>query len=340
MAKNARIVIPRKIDVFLILNTNALAKNDADGATSVVGILNTTDWQSKLNYAIEKNDLGKQLMLDRKNATQQRNLALGIQTGQKSYTPETVLFYLSGIRDYLLGKLRGEELRLGEWGFDVKINSKGVASVKISRSVLKMLNLGKKVLAKHEADDTESVLTEFDMVEFGNKYALALEKHELTEQLNRDKESAFQQRDLAMGKTKKQWSITKGTLLYYITSARDILLGKFRGEEQMLGDWGFEVNTSSPTPPPPPPPATSVTGTVIDSVSLLPIGGVSIDFNTSAGPVQSVSNAQGIYTAVLDVTEMELVNVHINHPGYHPFNDTQAIMPGEDNEIDFSLNPV
>jgi hypothetical protein len=70
------------------------------------------------------------------------------------------------------------------------------------------------------------------------------------------------------------------------------------------------------------------------------VGGVNIEFVTSTGAVNAVTNAQGVYSVELNIPEMELVAVNIHHPGYLPFNDTQATTPGEDHEIDFSLIPV
>jgi len=42
-----------------------------------------------------------------------------------------------------------------------------------------------------------------------------------------------------------------------VKSARDILMALYKGTEQKLGDWGFDVDTSTRScgPPPPTPPA-------------------------------------------------------------------------------------
>ena len=43
---------------------------------------------------------------------------------------------------------------------------------------------------------------------------------------------------------------------YYVRAARDVLLGIYKGNEQKLGEWGFEVDygpRSGGTPPPTPP---------------------------------------------------------------------------------------
>ncbi|MCO5254472.1 MAG: hypothetical protein M9892_08930 [Bacteroidetes bacterium] len=341
MAKNARIIIPRKIEEFLILAANVLLKNDEVGVDSPLKVLDMEDMEAKLDYAVEKNSLGKQLALNRKTATQQRNLALGKQSGQKTYTPGTVLFYISGIRDFLLGQFRGEEQLLGDWGFDVKTNSKAGVSVEIPSNVVDLLLLTKAVLDKNTADGVDSPLEDFDMADLQVKYDIAKAKQDLTVKLNRDRETAFQQRDLAMGRGRKQISVTKGTLKFYLTSARDILLGYNRGEEQNLGDWGFDVDTSQPSNPTPPTPAdTTASGSVINAITLAPVAEVNISFNTSSGVIVATSNPIGEYEATLEIPEMELVAVMVNHPGFQPYNEVQPITPNIDNEIDIMLQPL
>lgn len=86
--------------------------------------------------------------------------------------------------------------------------------------------------------------------------------------------------------------------------------------------------------------AASISGTVTDAVTLQPVGGVSVKFQLSTGPVQAVTGATGEYSTEIDIPEMELTAISINHPGYQPFNDTQAVTPGEEHEFDFNLQPV
>jgi hypothetical protein len=42
---------------------------------------------------------------------------------------------------------------------------------------------------------------------------------------------------------------TAGTVAYFVRSARDILLGLNKGNEQKLGDWSFEVDQSAQAKP-------------------------------------------------------------------------------------------
>ena len=71
--------------------------------------------------------------------------------------------------------------------------------------------------------------------------------------LYRDAETATQNRDFALGGD----SPSKVTVGYYVRAVRDVLLGIYKGNEQKLGDWGFDVDMSArpaaaktPTPNP------------------------------------------------------------------------------------------
>jgi len=59
--------------------------------------------------------------------------------------------------------------------------------------------------------------------------------------LHKDAVTATENRDLALGLSEEQNSETTGTVDFYLRSVIDVLLGKFRGNEQKLGDWGFTV---------------------------------------------------------------------------------------------------
>ena len=64
--------------------------------------------------------------------------------------------------------------------------------------------------------------------------------------------SETEKRNKTLGIARDQASTTEGTLLFYLSSIRDVLLGKYKGKEQSLGEWGFEVNTTSHPKPKPP----------------------------------------------------------------------------------------
>lgn len=338
MKNYVRVVIPRNVNELNILTSNILAKDTADGVDSLLTNIDTADLAAKHAEAVEKHDLAEQISRDREQATQQRNLALGIAPQQKSYTPGTVLNYVISIRDFLLGQFKGVEQVMGDWGYEVDTNRRGHVKVIIPRNPVMLLRLANNILKKDLADDEASILNIFDMADLKEKVELAEEQDDLTRKLNRDKEKAYKLRNEALGLSKTQRRITPGTVLYYVVSVRDTLIGKFKGVEQMLGDWGFEVNVSQS--PSTPTTETTVSGVVTDSVSGQIIPNVVINFHTNSGVEQAVSNAIGQYNIELDMEGSEPVTIEINHPGYMPYNVVESITAGEENTIDIELQPL
>ena len=84
-------------------------------------------------------------------------------------------------------------------------------------------------------------LAGIDMADMSAKVAVAEAENKKRLDLRRDAEKATEKRDLALG----TGGAIKGTVEYYIKASRDILLGVHKGNEQTLGDWGFEVDTSA-----------------------------------------------------------------------------------------------
>ncbi len=83
------------------------------------------------------------------------------------------------------------------------------------------------------------------MTDMENKNTIAGKKHVLAKKLSREAEAATKARNLALGKGKDQQSTTPGTVLFYVTSIRDVLLGLFKGQEHKLRNWGFDVDVST-----------------------------------------------------------------------------------------------
>jgi hypothetical protein len=80
-------------------------------------------------------------------------------------------------------------------------------------------------LTKHTADGTGSPLSGLDMTDMGARVTAADTQNKNAAQLYRN--------------------AVKGTIAHYVRSVRDVLLGLYKGNEQKLGDWGFEVDTSA-----------------------------------------------------------------------------------------------
>ena len=107
-----------------------------------------------------------------------------------------------------------------------------------------LIALGKKLKDKHIALGDDSPIKALkDIAQFPAKLTTAETKNELSKQLYRDAERATQDRDLPLGHVGQ---LREQTVRYWVTSARDVLLGLNKGNEQALGDWGFTVDTSPP----------------------------------------------------------------------------------------------
>ncbi len=117
----------------------------------------------------------------------------------------------------------------------------------------KLIELAKLVSAKHVLDGVASPLNGLDMATFNTNLTEAEQKNAKAKQLAKDSEEAFEDRDIALGIGEDQTSTTPGTVYSSLTAVRDTLLGKFKGKDQKLGEWGFKVDTSSPGPKPKPP---------------------------------------------------------------------------------------
>lgn len=133
-----RIKIPKNADDLIKLAENISAKHTADGANSPLAKLNMTDLAAKATTAKTNHTSAQALQKQAEKATENRNVALGTKKGQKSSTPGTVLFYVTSVRDMLLGLNKGNEQALGDYGFVVdkspKASSASAAAKKAAKS--------------------------------------------------------------------------------------------------------------------------------------------------------------------------------------------------------------
>ncbi|MBP9151344.1 MAG: hypothetical protein KBF73_03595 [Flavobacteriales bacterium] len=116
--------------------------------------------------------------------------------------------------------------------------------VTIPRNADELIELGESIVAKHNEAVATSPLNGLDMAAFAAKVAAAKAKNVEQKKLRKDAETATEDRDGLLGKKKDQNSTTEGTVLNFVSSVRDILLGHNKGKEQHLGDFGFEVSQS------------------------------------------------------------------------------------------------
>jgi hypothetical protein len=113
--------------------------------------------------------------------------------------------------------------------------------VTIPENAQELNSLGKRINAKHVLDGATSVLTPLNMTDFDSKVTFSKTRDDDSAQLNRDKEKAYADRDIALGVNDGN----ENTVDFYVKSVRDVLLGFNKGKEQNLGDHGFNVNMSN-----------------------------------------------------------------------------------------------
>jgi len=237
---NFSVTIPENAQELGGLSQRVLDKHVLDGAGSVLTPLDMPDMQAKTTLAKIRDTAAGQLNRDKETAFQTRDLALGIDDGN----PDTVDFYVKSARDILLGIYKGREQKLGDHGFNVNASS-GNVSVEIPTDAPGLIGLADLIIKKHVLDGAASPIKGLDMALFTAKHGTADAQHKLATQLNRDKEKAYRERDHALGIADGQTTKTPGTVKFYVTSARDVLLGLNKGKEFNLGDWGYDVQFSS-----------------------------------------------------------------------------------------------
>ena len=104
-----------------------------------------------------------------------------------------------------------------------------------------LISTGKEVLKKHAELGDKSPLNGLDMETFERNLNSAIDKRTQAKKLHDQAELLNQQAGLSLGTDSTQNTKTAGTVYSTITSARDILLGLYKGQEKKLSEWGFEV---------------------------------------------------------------------------------------------------
>lgn len=235
-----RVEIPLQPILLVELLERIIEKHKIDGESSLLHVFDMDEVEAITALARSKHENGAQLNRDKETAFFERDSALGIATGFERAIEGTVLYYVIACKKVLLGFYKGREQMLGEYGYEIT-ERKGNISVVIPLRVNDLIDLALLIIAKHEAIGVESPLAGLNMVDFKAKTEIAVEKSKLANKLNRDKEATNNERDRLMGIRKYQSLKTPGTVRFYVTSIRDLLLGIFKSNEHYLGDWGFDV---------------------------------------------------------------------------------------------------
>jgi hypothetical protein len=325
MKNTVRVIIPRNAFELIEWAKDALSKHEADGVDSRVKVIDTEDLVAKVLIGEQAHLLAEDLGRLKENETEQRNVALGLKNGQNSDTENTVRYLVLCVRDFLLGSFRGEEQRLGDWGFEVNTNSKGGKRVVIPhRKVDELILLGKGIVAKHNADGAQSLLGAFNMTAFAALVAKAELHHEKSKQMDRDKQKAYEQRNNALGTGKNHKRTTPGTVIYYMICMRDVLFGQFKGQEMALGAWGFKVLHGRPRRKPK---MTVVSGAVRNKVSNERLPGAKVSMIADDELLETVSDSIGNYEFELMLKQPLEVEMTVDLPGYVPLREFHELLP-------------
>ena len=111
----ARINIPKNPGDKIKLAKAIKTKHTAAGAASPLNGLDMADFGNKTDTADTENQNADKFYKAAEKATQDRDLALGGDNPPKG----TVDWYLRAARDVLGGLNKGNEKKLGDWGFEV-----------------------------------------------------------------------------------------------------------------------------------------------------------------------------------------------------------------------------
>jgi hypothetical protein len=122
--KTLRINIPTNVDELLKLIENIIDKHQEDGAESKLNVVDMKRLDDLFQVAVQKNEESIKFRMKAEDATQERNNALGIKVKNAATASGNALYLVTQIRDILLPIYKGNEKKLGEWGFSVDDNPK------------------------------------------------------------------------------------------------------------------------------------------------------------------------------------------------------------------------
>lgn len=110
------------------------------------------------------------------------------------------------------------------------------ARIQIPKNVQEVLELAEIINAKHTVDGETSplnTLQDLNLKDIGPRLAACQQQHLKAEELRRQMELAYRERDVMLK------PITET-----IKASRDLLMGVYRTQPKRLGDWGFSVSDS------------------------------------------------------------------------------------------------
>ena len=180
-------------------------------------------------------------------ATQEADIALGIDEGQDSETEGTIYFIMTAIIARLLLVHKGKEEQLSTYGLNVVMDEvRGRVTVRVDLPITepeKMRTIIENVLQRHSdlGDDSPLNVPETDMEALATLQTTNLNKRKEAKKLDGESQAAMDEARIALGTAKGQTVRTKDTVYFLITAIRDKLLGVHRLHEEQLSTYGFNV---------------------------------------------------------------------------------------------------
>lgn len=196
----------------------------------------TTEAKNKRIKAKEASEKARQTIIE-------ANSLLGIAKGQTKSVKGTVYSTILQIRDELKRVYKGEEEKLTDWGFDVKVlQVRGLRKVKITIPVSNselLMELADNIYAKYT--NQPSILKNFAITEFHKKNQEARHKKLEARHLNETSDKLMKESEFLIGLGYGQTKETPGTIYNMIHVILKQLQDKYKGAEENLNEWGFKT---------------------------------------------------------------------------------------------------
>ncbi|MBP7497704.1 MAG: hypothetical protein KA792_08590 [Bacteroidales bacterium] len=220
-------------------------KNTEMGVLSPVKNFITQEFNDLLSLEKLKRTQARQFHAAAQGYTEEADNALGIGLQQNVYTIGTIYNLLTKFRDILLIKYINNEEKISDFGFNVTMERKrGKVTVKVDIPIRKPDTISKlcnDLIAKHTDMGQDSPLAQDDIDALSTQLGIENSKRTLARRTHNQAQSATNDADVALGSAKGQSNKTVNTLYYTVNLVKKTLLIHYRGYEEHLSEWGFNV---------------------------------------------------------------------------------------------------
>jgi len=250
--KNIRVGLTiGSVDKSITLGTAIRTRHITLGVNSPLNNqVDMTEYGNILNEVIAQRTPAKQKTGEKEAFNEQAINLIGIGAGQNLQTKDTVYWYIGKVHSFYQSKFKGEEEQASLWGFNITITQTGGrrnANFNIPyNSPEGLLELASDIINKHTTDGVNSILIPaiINMTDFQAKFNQAQTLREDAGDLDAEKQAGNELARNLCGYGEGQTSDTPGTLYFFFTKIRDLLLTVNEGNESQLELWGMKVVVS------------------------------------------------------------------------------------------------